>query len=701
MLACVRALCSACFWGTCQQASVQTAPHLAAKVVPADAALWLGRPPAKGPERLLTPNVLDSRTEEELEAVLAVIKQTGKELQRRMSLWAVPGTPPETFASSERPGKQQRTEDAPADADTLCQCGQWLANQATWAASLAECRELANKAMMDLWMLVVDGWEAARAIVLSPIRIIYMTHDVALKILGKCGDSVCKLVMREKMPHLIIVDEGQRSQLMSLLAWAASAPMLVALGDPLQKLPQESSEQKVVRAQVPGLEAAGEAGDKELWSSLVTYHSPDFLMQSAATWTLTTSKRTGEPLLGYCRHLFPDLHGFRAMPGLRTDVSIIKFTTPLEDWLSVQEVCEAAGIQAPEPDAEGNRPVIWNSKLFSAVLMRAVECLLHHEANSRSTPEQPVLLISSALRRVLGPLRLFVEEMLAWDQFYASTGLQRLGARHVALRTSGHITGPTYPYVIVLRHRRTKGAVPAPDEGDDAHRGLQQHPAVNYVQITRASVHATVFCEDSTEVAAAAKDKRQKSQQPRDTRRKSYHQLWEIPNALRREIPVASWETHGQYSFPEMSQWMQRGYQWQFPELPAEMVEIASEPATHNHFTQRNAGWVVASSCTQSINTPVTKLVPRLGQLPVVQADFVQARKDHIATRQLATAATFSVAGGPKTLPDAIQASWGHSIVKGLPIHGVWVGCDLQVHLSVWLSWPCLQLSCFHELPCS
>jgi hypothetical protein len=52
-----------------------------------------------------------------------------------------------------------------------------------------------------------------------------------------------------------------------------------------------------------------------------------------------------------------------------------------------------------------------------------------------------------------------------------------------------------------------------------------------------------------------------------------------------------------------------------------------------------------------------------------VQRDFVKTQKAQIDLRKLAMAATFSHAGCPKALPQAIVASWGHSIVKGLPIH--------------------------------
>jgi hypothetical protein len=515
-----------------------------------------------------------------------------------------------------------------------------------------------------LWELVFAAWDQARAAVLAPVRIVYMTHDVALKVLGKSGDSVCKLVLRDKTPNLIIVDEAQRANLMSLLAWASSACMLIALGDPLQLLPQESKQQ--VRALLPSLAAPDEAAEAQEWSSLVTYQAPDFLEQRSKQWTLSTSKRTGEPLLSYCKQLFEKLRGFTARPGLVTEVSIVKFSTPADEWLSAQEVCEAARLQAPEQDSEGNRPVIWHHKLYSAVLMRAVECLLHHEANFPGhTPEQPLVLITSALRRVLGPLRLFVEQMLAWPDFYASTGLQQLDVRHVVLRTSGHITGPTYAYVIVVRHRRTKPPVGQPDEGDDAHRGLQQAPAVNYVQITRARLHATIFCEDSPPGAKGS------CRDPRDKRRMKYREMWDSARGL--DIPVATWKTDGQWCFTEISGWMQRGHRWKFPEPPAGLERMAAANSTHKYFLQRLAGLLVASSCTQSITSPITELVPRLGQLPVVQSDFIQTRKAHIDMHKLATAATFSHAGGPKTLPGAIVASWGHSIVKGLPIHVVWL----------------------------
>jgi hypothetical protein len=60
-----------------------------------------------------------------------------------------------------------------------------------------------------------------------------------------------------KMPHLIIADEAQHAQLMSLVAWACR---MLALGDPLQLLLPES------KTQVHALLPAG----MQLWGSLQT-----------------------------------------------------------------------------------------------------------------------------------------------------------------------------------------------------------------------------------------------------------------------------------------------------------------------------------------------------------------------------------------------------------------------------------------------
>jgi hypothetical protein len=79
---------------------------IAAEVILTEAALWLGHLPAQGPDRLLTPRVLDSCTEGEMEAV---VRELGRELEQDLSLWAVPGTPPEISNFSKQPGKKYRT----------------------------------------------------------------------------------------------------------------------------------------------------------------------------------------------------------------------------------------------------------------------------------------------------------------------------------------------------------------------------------------------------------------------------------------------------------------------------------------------------------------------------------------------------------------------------------------------------------------
>jgi hypothetical protein len=188
----------------------------------------------------------------------------------------------------------------------------------------------------------------------------------------------------------------------------------------------------------------------------------------------------------------------------------------------------------PQSEIPRGRVLLSGTK-GSAVLVRAVECLLHHEATDAShTPEQPVVLITSALCWALGPLRLFVKQMLAWPAFYERTGLQQPGARHVALHTSSH-------YVIVMRHCCAKPAPGQPDEGDDAHQGLQQAPALNYMQITRAHLQATVFCEDSHPRGPWARS---------GNKQREKTELWESTRGL----------------FTEVSAWMQQNHMWNFPE---------------------------------------------------------------------------------------------------------------------------------------
>jgi hypothetical protein len=81
-------------------------PVSAAEVILTEAALWLGHLPAQGPDRLLTPRVLDSCTEAEMEAVLVLVWELGRKLEQDLSLWAVPGTPPEISNFSKQPGKK-------------------------------------------------------------------------------------------------------------------------------------------------------------------------------------------------------------------------------------------------------------------------------------------------------------------------------------------------------------------------------------------------------------------------------------------------------------------------------------------------------------------------------------------------------------------------------------------------------------------
>ena len=137
---------------------------------------------------------------------------------------------------------------------------------------------------------------------------------------------------------------------------------------------------------------------------------------------------------------------------------------------------------------------MWSSRLFSAVLLRAVEHLRLYEREHPDVPAAPVVLVTSALQRLLGPLRVYIRDMLGWMPFYRACGLERLGAAHVAVLTTGHITGPTFDFVILLRHRR----VWRPQDTDDAHLGLRSRAQVMYVQTSRCHRHLTVFAENDS-----------------------------------------------------------------------------------------------------------------------------------------------------------------------------------------------------------
>ena len=245
-----------------------------------------------------------------------------------------------------------------------------------------------------------------------------------------------------------------------------------------------------------------------LWADEVIEARPE----SVPTWKLTGSKRCGEPLVSFLRELAGiyreegfELTSSRTQP---TRIHFIFYAASSAMWWNLWDVSHGQPAEVQQrlfQERHRWAAVVYCEPLFALLGMRIALQLAWLE---RTEPPQegdvdtdkPQIFVGLALKRLAGPLSAFLESFLSVPELRQHVGLQRLGAKHVAVRLPNDTTGPTYKFAYVVRHRRYKDETAwssaraqgvNPDE--DQHIGQQAAFNVLYCQLTRATVEACVL----------------------------------------------------------------------------------------------------------------------------------------------------------------------------------------------------------------
>lgn len=635
----------------------------ARQVIPPAACVWYGRaPPHQTAPEVLTLNSLEKRIWEALQPKVADLQRQDAELTKYIVAWEQEHN---AESAARRGSKRGLPTAAPSACESLfLEVGRQFFSDQRWVANLDGALELASQCMQLRFSSVYLGHDEARTAVLQKVRLVYATHDVGQKMLSNVfREADHKALLAHKPIKAIVLDEVQRVKLLALLAFAGHSPAVVGVGDGLQELPQGSqgagAASRAGSLFYPGLgssaaagssgpgasSSSGAEGDRDALDVDATHlrltqhgHSATAFLERpgvAEQHNLSTGKRFGYPALGYFKEIFaPSLDNLEPMSGLSTQVEVIRYHSRRDEWWSLEDLLHLApgDPTGPLADTGISSAVAWNTKLFAAVALRVLQYFKAYAAEHAGTPDQPIVLVTAALKRLLGPLSKYLSVWLSWQKLRWAAGVN-LDERHVTCRTSGHVTGPTFPYVIVLRHRRLVDGV------CDAHLGLQASQAVMYTQMTRTSRHLTLFLE---------------AKQGEGPKAQRYAQLHEAASRLQLPVTTLGAEDHFQplstrSGLPEVSQ--------QAEELLTRQV---------HHWVRRHHSDIVTSTALLGSTYVLGELVPGMGKQPVVVADLAATRR--ACSNKVKPAPVFGHSGSkPKRLEEARElgmnvATGGHAL---------------------------------------
>ena len=389
--------------------------------------------------------------------------------------------------------------------------GSWIT-----AAETSELKRLAKTALQTLWVFF-QAYQSAVEAALQKVAVVLTTTDAALKIFAKSANSSSPAarVMKKKRPLAIIMDEMQRCPAETYVALASRHTTLVAVGDRGQELyplvPQWRGGAAAPSSHIQSQSFAQQARPCFAAELLLARAAaaPGALF-SPTLYNLTETKRFGDPLAKYLAQGHPllcaSLQASRVL-GKDTPVCHIWYTSKSAEWFNL-EYFLARTVSHERKRSHTAAPAwqlsaaVWNDGLSVALaatvlLLLQKEVIYRRDASLSFTDGELVVLVCSAIRRVVGPFQLVLDSLLSDADVLAKLGLQDIRPEHVQVRLPGDLTGPSATYACVIRHPRfrTKSQIEWKDT-DLQHHGQQSVDELNYIMESRPEKGLFVFIHD-------------------------------------------------------------------------------------------------------------------------------------------------------------------------------------------------------------
>ena len=115
-----------------------------------------------------------------------------------------------------------------------------------------------------------------------------------------------------------------------------------------------------------------------------------------------------------------------------------------------------------------------------------------------------MVVVSAAVRRVVGPLQVVLDASLSDAHVHAQIDLAGVRADHTQARLPGDLTGPSASYAIVVRHPRFRAHSQLDwQDGDLQHHGRQTVDELSYIMESRPERGLYIFMHNRPPPAAS------------------------------------------------------------------------------------------------------------------------------------------------------------------------------------------------------
>ena len=351
----------------------------------------------------------------------------------------------------------------------------------------------------------------------DPVRIVLSTADAWCKFTSKCMGGACAHVLKSKVIHVAVLDEGQAYDVDQACACLAKLRTAAVFGDQHQVLDQfqfprytrtpwvsaDSDEGGQQEAELPSEEVDMDGADlaKSVEPAGTSFKNPDrrslwdtLQVPHVFRLELNGCKRCGEVVCRFLRELMPNMCS-RLHAAFRAPNTELVHMFYNSQWVPQQQGGSAPSAARSAGKRQGSMPVSLNKVLFAALARRVWSDLMGAAEKVRRTNchDYPAVLIVCYLQRIASPLRVFLHDV------FNSSPLQAMlrplnvdAALKVVLLDSAR--GMTADYVHVIRSSRF--VLPDGRNSNDQYHGIQGDLKREYISYTRGRLKTCVWLEE-------------------------------------------------------------------------------------------------------------------------------------------------------------------------------------------------------------